>query len=113
MVFSEGVPPTQHVVPFYTEMFKLKEDRITFMEEDLERLMKNAGFKRIRKLIVWNRRSSIKNWLVNSGIPQKNQDTIFQMHLDLDPRGKKDYNMVIENRDCLIDMKFVILSAEK
>ena len=29
MVFSEGVPPTRHVVDFYTEMFRLKEERIT------------------------------------------------------------------------------------
>lgn len=113
MVFSEGVPPTRHVVPFYTEMFKLKEERITFMEEDLQRLMKTAGFKKIKKTIVWARRSSIKNWLVNSGIPQENQDKIFQMHVDLDERGKRDYNMVLEKGDCLIDMKFVILTGEK
>ncbi|OGW83070.1 MAG: hypothetical protein A3C47_04600 [Omnitrophica bacterium RIFCSPHIGHO2_02_FULL_51_18] len=113
MVFSEGVPPTRHVVPFYTEMFKLKEDRITFMDEDLENLMKQAGFVNIQKKIYWARRSSIKNWLSNSGIPQVNQDQIFQMHVDLDAQGKKDYNMALENDDCLIDMKFVILIGEK
>ena len=113
MIFSEGVPPTRHVVPFYTEMFKLKEERLTFMEEDLECLMKKAGFRKIRKTIVWNRRSSIKNWLENSGIPQKNQDLIFQMHLELDAQGKRDYHMAVENGDCFIDMKFVILTGEK
>lgn len=113
MVFSEGVPPTKHVVPFYTEMFKLKEDRITFMDGDLVKLMKDAGFRNIKKRVHWNRRSSIKNWLVNSGIPQRNQDLIFQMHLDLDRRGKRDYNMRLESGDCLIDMKFVILTGEK
>ena len=113
MVFSEGVPPTPHVVPFYTEMFKLKEERITFMEEDLEKLMRQAGFTNIRKKIYWARRSSIKNWLSSSGIPQENQDRIFQMHVDLDAQGKKDYNMTLENGDCFIDMKFVILTGEK
>jgi ubiquinone/menaquinone biosynthesis C-methylase UbiE len=113
MVFSEGVPPTHHVVPFYTEMFKLKEDRITFMDEDLEALMRNAGFSKIDKQIYWSRQSSIKNWLENSGIPQENQDKIFQMHLDLDAQGKKDYNMTITEKDCLIDMKFVILTGTK
>ena len=113
MVFSEGVPPTQHVVPFYTEMFRLKEDRITFMDEDLEALMKNADFREIEKKIYWNRRASIKNWLESSGIPQENQDKIYQMHLELDPQGKKDYNMEITDKDCLIDMKFVILTGTK
>ena len=79
----------------------------------LENLMKQAGFVNIQKKIYWARRSSIKNWLSNSGIPQVNQDQIFQMHVDLDAQGKKDYNMALENDDCLIDMKFVILIGEK
>lgn len=113
MIFSEGVPPTKHVVPFYTEMFKLKEKRVTFMESNLIALMKRGGFKKIKTKIFWLRQASIKNWLQNSGIPQEAQDKIFQMHLDLDAQGKKDYNMSIKNGDCFIDMKFVILTGQK
>jgi ubiquinone/menaquinone biosynthesis C-methylase UbiE len=113
MIFSEGVPPTPHVVPFYTEMFKLKEERITFMDADLERLMKNSGFRSIKKKLFWARRSSIRNWLENSGLPKATIEKIFRMHVALDSQGKKDYNMVLENNDCFIDMKFVILSGEK
>ena len=113
MVFSEGVPPTEHVKPFFTKMFKLKEKRITFMEPDLIELMHKAGFKKIKSKILFVRQASIKNWLVNSGIPQKNQDRIFQMHLDLDEQGKKDYKMTIKDNDCFIDMKFVILTGQK
>jgi len=113
MIFSEGVPPTKHVVPFYTEMFKLKEERITFMDEDLARLMKNAGFKMIKKKIFWSRQSSIRNWLENSGLPKSTIEKIFRMHLDLDDQGKRDYNMALKDNDCLIDMKFVILTGEK
>ena len=113
MIFSEGVPPTQHVVPFYTEMFKLKEKRITFMEKDLKGLMKKSGFKNIKTKLFWVRQASIKNWLENSGIPQAAQDKIFQMHIDLDAQGKRDYKMTIKNNDCFIDMKFVILTGEK
>jgi len=113
MIFSEGVPPTENVKPFYVEMFKLKEERLTFMEEDLEELMVSSGFRIIKKLSYWETRSSIRNWLENSGLTQEIQDKIFQMHLDLDEQGKKDYNMVISNNDCFIDMKFVILAGEK
>jgi len=113
MIFSEGVPPTKHVVPFYTEMFKLKEKRITFMEEDLERLMRSSGFRDIQKKIFWVRHASIRNWLENSGLSKAMQDKIFQMHIDLDARGKSDYNMKIEDGDCFIDMKFVILNGGK
>ncbi|MBN1405548.1 MAG: class I SAM-dependent methyltransferase [Candidatus Omnitrophica bacterium] len=113
MVFSEGVPPTEHVKDFYINMFKLKEERLTFMENDMASLMKKGGFKKIHKHIHWNRRSSIKNWLDNSGLPQHTKDKIYAMHINLDDEGKKDYNMVITDKDCLIDMKFVILTGEK
>lgn len=113
MIFSEGVPPSEHVKPWYTEMFKLKEERNTFMDEDLRRLMERAGFQNIQEKIHWARQSSIRNWLQNSGLAQPVQDQIFQMHLDLDERGKRDYNMTQVDHDCLIDMKFVILTGDK
>jgi len=113
MIFSEGVPPSEHVKPFYKKMFRLKEQRITFMDSDLISLMRNSGFSNIEEHIYWMRRTSIRNWLTNSGLPQKTQDKIYKMHIELDDDGKRDYNMVIENNDCLIDMKFIILVGEK
>jgi len=113
MVFSEGVPPTEHVKEFYTEMFKLKEDRITFMEDDLVSLMQQGGFKKIDKKVFWIRQTSIRNWLENSGLPQETQDKIFEMHIALDDQGKRDYSMQIRDNDCFIDMKFIILIGQK
>ncbi len=113
MIFSEGVPPTDHVKPFYVDMFRLKEERLTFMDEDLAMLMKNSGFRNVQEKVYWSKKSSIKNWLDNSGLHTDAKDEIFRMHLDLDEKGKRDYNMVIEDGDCFIDMKFVILVGEK
>jgi ubiquinone/menaquinone biosynthesis C-methylase UbiE len=113
MIFSEGVPPTERVKPFYSEMFKLKEERLTFMDGDLSDLMENSGFRNIQKKLYWSKGSSIRNWLGNSGLPAEVQERIFRMHLEMHEHGKEDYNMVIENGDCLIDMKFVILVGEK
>jgi ubiquinone/menaquinone biosynthesis C-methylase UbiE len=113
MIFSEGVPPSQRVKQFYIDMFKLKEERLTFMDSDLIALMRQAGFVNIQEIIYWSRKSSIKNWLSNSGLPKESCDLIFKMHLGLSEEGKRDYNMVIEKNDCFIDMKFVILVGEK
>ncbi len=113
MIFSEGVPPSEHVRQFYTEMFKLKENRLTFMDNGLMSLMKKAGFKSINEIIYWMRQASIKNWLVNSGLDKKTRDIIMKMHKDLDRQGKDDYNMAETDDDCLIDMKFVILVGTK
>jgi len=113
MIFSEGVPPSEHVKSFYTEMFKLKEERITFMDSDLIGLMRTAGFGDIREHIYSLKKASIKNWLVNSGLPEDTQEKIYKMHLNLDKKGRRDYNMVIKDEDCFIDMKFIILVGVK
>jgi ubiquinone/menaquinone biosynthesis C-methylase UbiE len=113
MVLSEGVPPTKAIRGWYTRMFKLKEDRITFYQEDLVRLMRIGGFKDIRTHVFMLRRTSIMNWLRGSGIPQERQDRIYQMHLDMPASGKRAYKMKITPDDVFIDMKFIILTGIK
>lgn len=113
MILSEGVPPTEAIKPFYIEMFKLKEDRLTFMEHELVDLMKRANFRNIRTKIYYSRRSSIRNWLENSGLPQKTQGKIMDMHMNMDAHCKRAYNFVHNGNDCLIDMKFAIVVGEK
>jgi ubiquinone/menaquinone biosynthesis C-methylase UbiE len=113
MVLSEGVPPGEVVIPFYVEMFKLKEERLTFMEDDLVGLMKNSGFKNIQTKIYHSRRSSIRNWLENSGLPKRTQAQIMNMHMNMDEQCKRAYNFIKQGDDCLIDMKFAIVVGEK
>ncbi len=113
MVFSEGVPPSPEVKQDYIEIFKLKEKRLTFMEEDLIALVERAGFKNIQSKILWLRKMSVRNWLVNSGLPQPIQGRIFDLHANAGDYFKKVYNMVEIEGDCLIDMKMVILTGEK
>lgn len=113
MILSEGVPPSIEVKKDYIEIFKLKEKRLTFMEEDLITLMENAGFKDIQVDIVYLRKMSIRNWLKNSGLSQVTQDEIFRLHIDAKPYFKKAYNLIETEGDCLIDMKMAILTGEK
>jgi len=113
MVFSEGIPPSPEVKQDYIEIFKLKEKRLTFMEEDLIALMRRAGFKNIQTEVLWLRKMSIRNWLVNSGLPQPIQDRIFELHVNAKDYFRRAYNMVEADRDCLIDMKMAILSGVK
>jgi len=113
MVFSEGVPPSPQVKQDYIEIFKLKEKRLTFMEEDLVALMERAGFKNIQVSIVWLRRTSVRNWLTNSALPQSIQDEIFNLHANAKDYFKRVYNMAEVDGDCFIDMKMAILTGEK
>jgi ubiquinone/menaquinone biosynthesis C-methylase UbiE len=112
-ILSEGIPPHPELKDWYTGMFKLKEERRTFLEQDLVELAWNAGFTNVQSQIYVAPGMSIKNWLSKSGLPQEKQDTIFQMHLDLDQTARKHYNMSIRDHDVILDWKFVILSADK
>jgi len=113
MVFSEGVPPTKRVKKDYVEIFRLKEKRATFYEEDLASLMKKSGFKNVNVKFVYLKKMSVRNWLANSGLPMAVQEKIYLLHKNAADYFKKGYDMVEEGDDCLIDMKMVILTGMK
>lgn len=114
MVLSEGVPPDIRIKDWYTEMFKLKEERLTFMEDDLVKLITAASFdSTVETSIFIAKRCSVKNWLNNSGLPVDKQEAIYEMHLELPSYGKKAYNLIELSNDILLDMKFVPVIAVK
>ena len=112
-ILSEGIPPNKQVKNDYIEIFKLKEERITFMPIDLMEMMEKSGFKNIQTSTYVMPRMSINNWLEKSGLPSQKKDKIFEMHICASDYFKKAYNMKIIRGVCLIDIKYVILVGEK
>jgi len=113
MIFSEGVPPTKRVRKDYTEIFRIKEKRHIFYEEDLVKLMRNSGFKEIKTVILTLKKMSVRNWLESSGIPQINQQKIYNLHKNAGDYFKEDYNVIETRDDCLINMKMAIITGKK
>jgi ubiquinone/menaquinone biosynthesis C-methylase UbiE len=115
LIIAEGIPPSdeEDVVKWYSDMFKLKEERITFRENDLLNMLKDNGFKNIKKVLHLNENFSIKNWLINSGLNKKTQEKIFSIHLDANEKIKKLYNMRFKDNDCIVTTKNLILIASK
>lgn len=113
MILSEGVPPDEKVKKDYITIFKLKEKRLTFLAKDLERLMKKSGFRNIKTSTVILERMSVKNWIGKSGLPEKIQDQIFNLHINSTDYFKKVYNLKRTKKDCLINFKMAILVGEK
>lgn len=113
MVLSEGVPPHPSLRDWYTRMFALKEERLTFCTEDLVALMTSCGFVVERVLNHISPQMSIGNWLQNSGLPRRRQDMIMQMHLALDEPARRHYNMSISNHDVLCDFRFAIVVGRR
>ncbi len=114
MILAEGVPPSKEIKRHYKAVFALKEERITFMEEDLENLLRKGLFADVQSISIWQRQMSIRNWLGNSGLPQDKQDAIFAMYPQFETLCKRAYNMRrTEDGDYLIDMKQVIAVGKK
>jgi len=113
-VLSEGVPPSKATGDWYTEMFRLKEERLTFFPETLEDLLSRAGFLNIRTRSHISVQVSIRNWLENSGLPPSRQQEIMQMHLDMPSVVREAYRATFtDDGDVLVDMKFAIVVGTK
>ena len=70
------------------------------------------GLKIFRRIFI-GRKKAVSGIGSSTQAFQETQDEIFNMHVALHDKGKEDYNMVLEDGDCFIDMKFVILVGEK
>lgn len=113
IVLCEGNPPDIQTVPFYKDMFKFKEDRITFLLDDLVNLLVRQNFRNISSKTVILKNMSLNNWLDNSALPFRNIDIIKRMHYECDNSVQKAYNMIFVENDIKMDWKFSIVSGRK
>lgn len=115
IIIAEGVPPLddEDVVSWYTEMFKLKEKRRTFIPGQLIHYLRKNGFKNVSANEHYIEKFSIGNWLQNSGLDADIQNEIFNMHKHAPSRVKDAYQMEITGEDCLIKARNIIVVGEK
>ena len=112
-IICEGNPPDLNSVSFYKNMFRFKEDRITFLLDDLANLLIQQDFNMISSRTVILKDMSLNNWLEKSGLPYRNVDIIRKMHYDCDVLVQKAYNMKFVDNDILMDWKFSIVAGIK
>jgi choline kinase/predicted SAM-dependent methyltransferase len=112
-ILCEGNPPNRYSISFYEDMFRFKEERITFLLDDLVNLLASKGFQKITSRTVILKNMSLNNWLENSGLPFRNIDIIRKMHYDCDVFVQKAYNMKFQNDDILMDWRFSVVSGTK
>ena len=113
MVFAEGVPPSKRTKRDFVNIFRFKEDRLTFMPRDMENLMITSGLKPLTTTLLKLKRMSIKNWLDSSDLDTGSQARIYAMHVNAPQYFKDDYDMVITDDDSLISMTVAIVVGVK
>jgi len=112
-IVCEGNPPDCDTAAFYKEMFRFKEDRITFLLDDLVNLLARNGFGKVTSKTVITENMSLNNWLDKSGLPFRNIDIIKKMHYECDSQVQKAYNMKFVDKDILMEWKFSVVYGEK
>ncbi len=113
MIIAEGIPPSERCKQDFIDIFKLKEERLTFMEKDLINLFDFAGFNNVKSKIIYLRQMSVRNWLEGNNLSIETQHKIFDMHKNAKPYFKQDYKMIEVQDDCYIDMKVAIVTGLK
>lgn len=115
LIVAEGVPPSDDtdVVEWYTEMFKHKEERRTFIPSELKFYLEKNGFQDVKTHEHCMENFSINNWLDSSGIDEKNRNTIMEMHRSAPKKVKDLYNMRISGDEITVKTKNIIISGSK
>ena len=113
IVVCEGTPPDRKSVAFYEEMFRYKEDRKTFLMDDLSNLLYRNEFYEISVKAVYSANMSLNNWINNAGVPFRNKEIIRRMHFECERHIKNAYNMRISEDDIIMDWKFAVVSGKK
>lgn len=115
IIVAEGVPPVNDpdVIMWYSEMFKLKEERRTFTPELLTRYLMKNGFAEVKAHLYYMEDFSIANWVSNSGLSPDRQKKILDMHRHAPQRIKKAYNMRVTKGDCTVTTKNAIVVGKK
>jgi len=114
IIIAEGVPPHNDLKKDFEDIYNLKEERVTFLPDEIKDLLFNAGFKNIRINLVMNEDMSLKNWLENDGkLTREIMDKIYDMHLNGSDFFKRENNVRCTKDDILIDVKVAIIIGEK
>jgi len=110
-ILCEGNPPDHHCLEFYKEMFRFKEDRITFLLDDMVNCLVKQNFRDIVSRTVILKSMSLNDWLAKSALPFRNVDIIRKLHFGCGDFVKKAYNMEFQDDDILMDWKFSVVSG--
>lgn len=115
LVICEGVPPndTPRLLSWYTQMFKLKEDRLCFNRDRLAKLLKSSGFCKINYQEYIDSKFDITNWAAHSCISEKAEQDIIEAHIYAPDSIKKAYNMRLEEDKIFASTKTLIISGTK
>lgn len=113
-ILSEGTPPRASLADWYTQMFQIKEDRLTFLPVGLVLLLQIAGFSNITPHYHIQPQVSIRNWIENSEMDNTRKALMWEAHIRMPDDGWSAYKATVtEDGDILVDFHFCTVVGQK
>ncbi|MBI4019237.1 MAG: methyltransferase domain-containing protein [Candidatus Aenigmarchaeota archaeon] len=113
-ILQEGVPPHPSLKSDFERIFALKETRVTFVPEEMKKLLRDAGFAKASVEIVKDPDFDLINWLDNDGtLSEEVKKRIVYLHVNGSEEFKKHYNVRTAGGRILIDTNAAFAIGEK
>lgn len=113
LVIGEGIPPSPASVHHFTEVFRLKEERLVLLPEHLVQMLEAIGFVDIRFAKYVMPQVSVRNWLEQSDLTPELRERLLLMHRNTSPAVQRDYRTTRRGDDVLIDFTFALVSGRR
>jgi len=114
LVIIEDVPPNEDCRELYDEIFKLKEDRVSFLPSELVILLQTQ-FSNVESHQYFMENSSVMNWMKSNDLNVEIQEKIIDLYKNAPKSFVDAYKMkLLESPfDILLRRKFAIIIGVK
>jgi len=113
IVLCEGVPPDSKVRPFYTELFRLFDERHILTEGDLLALLRMNGFRQIVLQPFFMENVNLVDWLRKVSQNEDVMQKALKMHLDGDEHFRRVYEVKGEGMSLTMTWRFMVATGVK
>ena len=113
VVLCEGVSPDSKVRPFYTELFRLFDNRHILTEGDLLALLRMNGFRQIVLQPFFMEKVNLLDWLRKVSSDEELQRKALKLHLDGDEHFRRVYEIEGEGDSLTMTWRFMVATGVK
>lgn len=113
VVLCEGVPPDSRVRQFYTDLFKLFDNRHILTEGDLLALLRMNGFRQIVLQPFFMEKVNLVDWLRKVSPNEEVLQKALQLHLAGDEHFRRVYEIEGEGEALTMTWRFMVATGVK
>jgi len=113
VLIAEALPPSENIFNYYSEIFRIKENRNCYLLQDLFKLIREAGFQTTH-YITYKFDIKLKSWLNDNTLSEEKKKLLYLMHTEASSEFKKAYAMdPLPGGDYRLRCKMAVVTGRK